>query len=72
MAVGWKLLVQRGKRIERFVAQAADEAGAIEAVRRRRGMSKAIILASEASSDDDLTSLGLRDGEAQRTATPRD
>ncbi|WP_157100615.1 hypothetical protein [Rhodoplanes sp. Z2-YC6860] len=63
--------MQRGKRVEHFVAQATSEMAAIAAVRKRRGMEKAVIVASGIASDDDLVGLGLKDGEAQRTAVPR-
>lgn len=71
MSVGWRLLVQRGKRVEHFVAQATSEMAAIAAVRKRRGMEKAVIVTSGMASNDDLAGLGLKDGEAQRTAMPR-
>jgi hypothetical protein len=71
MSVGWRLLVQRGNRVEHFVAQATSEIAAIAAVRKRRGMEKAVIVASGTVSNDDLAGLGLKDGEAQRTAVPR-
>jgi len=71
MSVGWRLLVQRGNRVEHFVAQATSEMAAIAAVRKRRGMEKAVIVASGLASNDDLVGLGLKDGEAQRTAVPK-
>jgi hypothetical protein len=72
MAMGWRLLVQRGRRIEHYVVRAADEAGAIAALHKRRGMAMAIVVASEAASDDELTAFSLREGEAQRVATPKE
>lgn len=35
-------------------------------------MARAVIVASEEAPDDDVTRLGLKEGEAQRTPTPKE
>jgi hypothetical protein len=66
LAVGWKLTVRRGSRIEYFVARAPDRDAAIAAVRKRRGMSKAEITISDEAPHDDLVWLTMSDGKARR------
>jgi hypothetical protein len=66
MLMGWKLQVRRGGRVEYFVARTADRRSAISAVRRRPGTKDATIVALGEASPEDLSFLGLRDGEARR------
>jgi hypothetical protein len=68
MPTGWKLRVQRGDRIEHYIAQAPDRHAAIAAVRRKRGMKDATIFVMSETPNGDLTWLGLKDGDARRIA----
>ncbi len=68
MPTGWKLCVRRGDRIEYFIAQAPDQRSAIAAVRRKRGMKDSIIVVASEAPHDDLSWLGLEDGEIRRFA----
>jgi hypothetical protein len=66
MPMGWKLRVRRDDRVEHFIARTPDRRSAIAAVRRRPGMKEATILVLGEASPEELSFLGLGDGEAGR------